>query len=164
MNVGRGTRGQALAEFGLVLPIFLLLIFGLIDVSGYFIAQNGITDGIRVAARFAATNPSAWSSSDPGASNTIQGAAQSVGAPTISTSTITLTYWDISGAGTAKCGTYAAGTFVLQPGYATQLACLRPLKTMIEISVTYTYHEFISLRMFQPAVTFTETTEALEER
>lgn len=46
-------RGQSLVEFALVLPLFLLLIFGIIDlgrgVFAYNAIQNAAREGVRVA-------------------------------------------------------------------------------------------------------------------
>jgi Flp pilus assembly protein TadG len=47
--------GQALAEFALVAPIFFLLVFGVIQVGLVMASQNGLVDGVRDAARRAAT-------------------------------------------------------------------------------------------------------------
>jgi Flp pilus assembly protein TadG len=46
-------RGQALAEFALVLPMFALLLFALIDMSRFVFTANAINNGAREAARFA---------------------------------------------------------------------------------------------------------------
>jgi Flp pilus assembly protein TadG len=51
----RRGRGQSLAEFALVAPIFFLLVFGVIQVGLIFSAQDGLVDGVRTAARRAAT-------------------------------------------------------------------------------------------------------------
>lgn len=48
-------RGQSLAEFALVAPIFFLLVFAVIQLGLVFGAQNGLVDGVRNAARRAAT-------------------------------------------------------------------------------------------------------------
>ena len=50
-----GARGQALVEFALVAPIFFLLVFSVIQLGLVFGAQNGLVDGVRSAARRAAT-------------------------------------------------------------------------------------------------------------
>lgn len=50
-----GDRGQSLAEFALVAPIFFLLIFAVIQFGLILAAQNGLVDGVRNAARRAAT-------------------------------------------------------------------------------------------------------------
>jgi hypothetical protein len=51
----RRDRGQSLAEFALVAPIFLLLVFAVIQFGLIMAAQNGLVDGVRSAARRAAT-------------------------------------------------------------------------------------------------------------
>lgn len=51
----RRQRGQSLAEFALVAPIFFLLIFAVIQMGIILAAQNGLVDGVRSAARRAAT-------------------------------------------------------------------------------------------------------------
>jgi hypothetical protein len=50
----RRTSGQALVEFALVLPIFLLLLFGLIDVGRYVYVSNAFNQAAREAARYGA--------------------------------------------------------------------------------------------------------------
>lgn len=50
-----GARGQSLVEFALVAPIFFLLVFGVIQLGLIFASQNGLVDGVRNAARRAAT-------------------------------------------------------------------------------------------------------------
>lgn len=47
--------GQSLAEFAIVAPIFFLLVFGVIQVGLVMAAHNGLVDGVREAARRAAT-------------------------------------------------------------------------------------------------------------
>jgi len=48
----RGDRGQSLVEFALVFPIFLLLLFGLIDIGRYVYTVNALSQAAREAARF----------------------------------------------------------------------------------------------------------------
>jgi hypothetical protein len=45
------TRGQALVEFALVLPIFLIILFGIIDFGRYVYTANAISNGTREGAR-----------------------------------------------------------------------------------------------------------------
>jgi Flp pilus assembly protein TadG len=62
--------GQSLAEFALVAPLFFLLVFTVIQLGIVLAAQNGLVDGVRSAARRAATyrineasfDPAVWSS------------------------------------------------------------------------------------------------------
>ena len=45
------TRGQTMAEFALVLPLFLVIVFGLIDMSRGVFASNTLSNAARTAAR-----------------------------------------------------------------------------------------------------------------
>lgn len=47
--------GQSLAEFAMVAPIFFLLVFSVIQLGLVFGTQNGLVNGVREAARRAAT-------------------------------------------------------------------------------------------------------------
>ena len=51
-RVRRDRHGQALVEFALVLPIFLLIFFGLIDVGRAVYLQNAFNQAAREAARY----------------------------------------------------------------------------------------------------------------
>lgn len=52
---GRSTgRGQGLVEFALVLPVFLLILFGLIDVGRYVYLNSVLSQAAREAARVGA--------------------------------------------------------------------------------------------------------------
>jgi Flp pilus assembly protein TadG len=51
----RRQRGQSLAEFAIVAPIFFLLLFFVIELGLIFGTQNGLVNGAREAARRAAT-------------------------------------------------------------------------------------------------------------
>src|SRR5258708_4336594 len=51
----RNARGQSMVEFALVAPIFFLLVFGIIQLGLVLASQNGLVDGVRDAARRAAT-------------------------------------------------------------------------------------------------------------
>ena len=50
----RGSRGQSLVEFALVFPIFILLVFGLIDMGRYAYVNSTISQAAREGARVAA--------------------------------------------------------------------------------------------------------------
>lgn len=49
----RPSRGQALVEFSLVIPIFLVMLMGVVDVGRAIWAQNSLASAVREAARFA---------------------------------------------------------------------------------------------------------------
>lgn len=50
----RRSRGQAIAEFALVAPVFFLLVFGVIEMGIMFGGQNGLVASARELARYAA--------------------------------------------------------------------------------------------------------------
>jgi Flp pilus assembly protein TadG len=52
----RGGRGQALVEFALVIPLFLLLLVGLFDLGRAVFAYNTLTNAAREGARMAIVN------------------------------------------------------------------------------------------------------------
>jgi len=52
------SRGQSLVEFALVFPIFILLVFGLIDMGRYAYANSTISQAAREGARLAAVEAS----------------------------------------------------------------------------------------------------------
>jgi len=53
-----GTRGQALVEFALILPVLLLLIFGTIDAGRLVFTYNTVSNAARDGARVAIVNQS----------------------------------------------------------------------------------------------------------
>ena len=52
----RSARGQALVEFALVLPIFAILLFGIIDFGRYVFTANALNNSAREGARFASVS------------------------------------------------------------------------------------------------------------
>jgi Flp pilus assembly protein TadG len=51
-----GSRGQAMVEFALVIPIFLLLLVGIFDLGRAVFAYNTLTNAAREGARMAIVN------------------------------------------------------------------------------------------------------------
>lgn len=58
------SRGQAMVEFALVLPILALLLVFAIDFGRVFFGWVSVTNASRVAANFAAQYPEAWADND----------------------------------------------------------------------------------------------------
>jgi Flp pilus assembly protein TadG len=50
-------RGQALVEFALIVPVFMLIAFGIFDFGFAFDSSLTISNAAREGARFGATNP-----------------------------------------------------------------------------------------------------------
>ncbi len=59
------SRGQALVEFALVVPIFLLIVFGLVDVARLVYLNSTISQAAREGARVGSVEASYRGSSDP---------------------------------------------------------------------------------------------------
>ena len=53
------SRGQAIVEFALVIPLFVLLLFGLIDLGRYVYLNNTLSQAAREGARLASVQ-AAW--------------------------------------------------------------------------------------------------------
>lgn len=53
---GRGDGGAALVEFAIILPVFFLLVFGIIEFGYVFFQQLDLRHGAREGARLAAIN------------------------------------------------------------------------------------------------------------
>lgn len=53
-RLGRSERGQALAEFAMILPVFFLLLFSLVDFGRAFYTWLVLTNGAREGARVGA--------------------------------------------------------------------------------------------------------------
>jgi Flp pilus assembly protein TadG len=56
-HLKRVERGQSLVEFGLIVPIIVLLMIGLFDLGRIVFINNSLSDGARHGARHAATDP-----------------------------------------------------------------------------------------------------------
>lgn len=59
-------RGQALVEFALVIPIFLLIVFGLIDLGRFVMSDSILSQGAREGARLAAVEAQWVGKVEPG--------------------------------------------------------------------------------------------------
>ena len=60
----RRSRGQSLVEFALVLPMFLLLLFGIIDMGRYVYMNSVLSQAAREGARLASVEASWIGSAD----------------------------------------------------------------------------------------------------
>lgn len=56
-SLRRDRRGATMAEFGLSLPLWLMLIFGVLNVGRFYWARAGIQNGLGEAARTATLFP-----------------------------------------------------------------------------------------------------------
>ncbi len=92
----RGTQGQELVELAILIPLLLLIAFGVLDMGRLFHASITITNAAREGARFGTFDPSDVA----GILNATQAEAQSSGID-LSGSTITVTCPEGCGSGLA---------------------------------------------------------------
>lgn len=59
MSRSRRERGQALVEFALIIPLFAMLVFALLDFGRVVYAQNTVSEAAREAARVGTLEPAA---------------------------------------------------------------------------------------------------------
>jgi hypothetical protein len=64
MNRRQARRGQALIEFAVALPVVLIMMFAIFDVTRLMFIQNSLDSAARAAARRAAMNEPTTSRSD----------------------------------------------------------------------------------------------------
>mgnify|MGYP001571851709 CR=1 FL=1 len=53
----RGEAAQTMVEFALILPVLLMLVFGIFEFGRAFFAYNAITNATREAARYGTVDP-----------------------------------------------------------------------------------------------------------
>jgi len=68
----RRSRGQSLVEFALTLPLMLLLLMVALDFGRIYLGWINLQNMTRIAANYAANNPTAWSTGDVAAKNRYQ--------------------------------------------------------------------------------------------
>jgi Flp pilus assembly protein TadG len=86
-----GSRGQSLAEFALVFPIFMLMLGGAIQFGIIFWGQNTLNQIVRDAGRFAVTQPNCSATSAQQVRDRIVALAQTTGVTTVTgTPTVTM--------------------------------------------------------------------------
>ena len=111
------SRGQALVEFAIVLPIFLLVLFGLIEFGYMLYSQMTVSNAAREAARAAVVDPDACTIPQL-ADATARGAATGLTSAFISV--------NVPVPNGASCATAPQGT-------------------PVSVTVNYTYHTFFPL-------------------
>jgi Flp pilus assembly protein TadG len=57
IQIKKTSRGQALLEFALIGSVFLLLIFGVMELGHAYFTYSSLTNAVREGARFAIVNP-----------------------------------------------------------------------------------------------------------
>ena len=64
MRNRRSCRGQNLVEFGLVLPILIIMMLGIVDLGFIYFLRGSVENATREAARYASVHPPTTSTSN----------------------------------------------------------------------------------------------------
>lgn len=167
MSGGGRSTGQAMVEFALVSMLLIVIVAGIMDFSYLFFGRSAAYQATRVAARFAATHPTAWSNAPAPGRATIEGQLLLTGVPAKLVNDdqhVTISYF-VPGPGPATlCGQWSAqqNQFVPQPGQS-QNSCVAA-GHLVQVQATYTYL-FITpmLRLSKGSVTISTQAAVLEE-
>jgi Flp pilus assembly protein TadG len=89
MRRRRRSRGQALVEFALVLPIFLMLLLGVFDLGRMIYMYNGVAEAARELARVTSVHPGTPGALGSTAQTAAVLAAQKALIPSLGTPTFT---------------------------------------------------------------------------
>ena len=141
-------RGQALVEFALVASIMFVIVFAIVDFGFLFASRVNANAATRIAARYAATHPTAWTNAATPAAGTIEGKLnQTPVQPKVPNDDahITINYYVPGSAGATLCGAYSvtSNSFVAQSGY-TQATCVKA-GNLVRVTVTQSYPLLTSL-------------------
>jgi Flp pilus assembly protein TadG len=160
-------RGQALVEFALVASIMFVIVFAIIDFGFLFASRVNANAATRIAARYAATHPTAWTNAATPAAGTIEGKLnQTPVQPKVPNDDahITINYYVPGSAGATLCGAYSAtsNSFVAQTGYS-QATCV-VAGDLVRVRATYLYGFITPLlhSTFPPVAISTDATVLVE--
>ncbi len=125
----RHRRGQALVEFAVVLPIFVFLLFGLIDIGRLVYVNNAIAQAAREAARWGSVQ---GRSASVASRATIQSYALNSMAA-VPDATVTVTCEDVTGTTLTEC----SSVDLLAVQVSSQVSLLTPVIAQLMGTQTY---------------------------
>ena len=114
-------RGQSMVEFALVSVLLFTVIFGIMDWGFFYLGKVAATNASRSAARYASVHPTAWTTTNPPAANTIESRLILAAIPAVVTnqdyaagrkSYVTISYTIPGTGGGTVCGQY----YISSPG------------------------------------------------
>lgn len=126
----RQSAGQSLVEFALVIPIFLLLLFGLIDIGRLVYINNALAEAAREGARWG----SVQTRSQTLAARATIASHTSASLTAVPNPTVTVTCQD--GAGTSL--TTCSGTDILVVQVSSPVSMFTPVIAQLVGTRTYT--------------------------
>jgi len=137
----RGTRGQGLIEFALVIPIFLLLMVSLFDFGRAVFAYNTLTNAAREGARMAIVNQYKPS--------VVAHAKSQTAIVELDDPSVSVTYWQVAADGTPDTSKPQCTTLVA-------VGCL----AVVSFEATYRpITPIVSNILFASGVTFEATSQ-----
>lgn len=166
MNPGR-RGGQALVEFALVSLLFFTFTLAIVDFGYLFASRVNAYAATRVAARYAATHPTAWTNAASPASNTIEywlNLTQVEPKVPNDDAHVTIDYYVAGSGAETLCGNWSVSANAFQPqtGY-TQATCV-VAGSLIRVRATYLYGWITPLlHNTFPSVTISTDATVLEE-
>jgi Flp pilus assembly protein TadG len=116
----RNERGAAAVEMAIVLPVLILLVFGIIEWSIYFNRLQGLQAAAREGARVAALPQSTQSDVTAKVQSALDGVLPSGASPAITVSPSSSNPCDLQPAGTSVTVTVTASTDLSIPLWGSQ--------------------------------------------
>ena len=128
---GCRTRGQSLVEFALVIPIFLMMLFAVIDMGRLVYINNALAEGAREGARWGSVQDRSLSA----AGRTVVGSQAANSLAAVPNPVVTVTCIDgVTAAATTTCG--KGDVLVVQ--ISSPVTMFTPILAQIVGSRTYT--------------------------
>ncbi len=124
------SRGQALVEFALVFPVFIFLVFALIDLARLVYIDNAISQAAREGARWGAVQGRAFNSGGRAAISTYTAGVMSA----VPDPTVTVTCQD--GLGNARPSCTTNNILIVQ--VSTPVSMFTPILAQLVGTQTYT--------------------------
>ena len=146
-------RGQALVEFSLVFPIFLLIFIALFDVGRAVFTYNSLTNAAREGARLAIVNQDETS--------VIDRAKKQVAMAELNVPNVTIDYYQVNDDGTPdtsnECPAYIAVNCLAVVSFEATYTPITPIigRFMFQSGVTFTAKSILSVEFTCPDTSLT---------
>jgi Flp pilus assembly protein TadG len=150
---GHGEAGQALLEFAVVVPIFLILIFGIVDFGMGFKAYIAVTNATREGARFGAVGwpagayPSDCNSSGDDDLTVVARTCSSLAANVSSVENVSVTYEERNAVTGIQTGDSVVVTMTYRYNFMTPLGAMLSTFTGGHIPDTVTMESTADMRL-----------------
>jgi Flp pilus assembly protein TadG len=119
----RGERGAAVVEFALVLPILVLIVFGIINFGIVLAQKAALSNGVRIGARYGSVNAYTATHSCKNVLDTIRGSSTTLGIGATNNTQIGVTVYRVKSDGT-KTTMCSAAAGVASTGASTTAPCV----------------------------------------